>query len=86
MPHLCGFYPGICLTTKEKNGKTSVRNFHGSRYIPVAVVALLMAALPGTLGPVVGMGRLFIFFSSAYAEGLTQTLVAALSHEVGPGS
>ena len=25
VPCLCEFYPGICLTTKEKHGKTSVR-------------------------------------------------------------
>jgi hypothetical protein len=25
MPHLCEFYPGICLTTEEKSRKTSVR-------------------------------------------------------------
>jgi hypothetical protein len=25
VPHLCGFYPGICLTTEEKARKTSVR-------------------------------------------------------------
>jgi len=25
VPRLCGFYPGICLTTEEKHGKTSVR-------------------------------------------------------------
>jgi len=25
VPRLCGFYPGICLTTEENHGKTSVR-------------------------------------------------------------
>jgi len=25
VPRLCGFFPGICLTTEEKQGKTSVR-------------------------------------------------------------
>jgi len=25
VPRLCGFYPGICLITDEKHGKTSVR-------------------------------------------------------------
>ena len=25
VPRLCGFYPGICLITEEKDGKTSVR-------------------------------------------------------------
>jgi len=25
VPRLCGFYPGFCLTTEEKHGKTSVR-------------------------------------------------------------
>jgi hypothetical protein len=25
MPHLCEFYPGICLTTEEKHRKTLVR-------------------------------------------------------------
>jgi hypothetical protein len=25
MPHLCELYPGICLTTKEKSQKTSVK-------------------------------------------------------------
>ena len=25
VPRLCEFNPGICLTTKEKHGKTSVR-------------------------------------------------------------
>ena len=25
VPHLCGFYPGICLTTEEKARQTSVR-------------------------------------------------------------
>jgi len=25
VPRYCGFYPGICLTTEEKHGKTSVR-------------------------------------------------------------
>jgi hypothetical protein len=25
VPSLCEFYPGICLTTEEKHGKTSVR-------------------------------------------------------------
>ena len=24
VPRLCGFYPGICLTTEENNGKTLV--------------------------------------------------------------
>ena len=24
VPRLCGLYPGICLTTEEKHGKTSV--------------------------------------------------------------
>ena len=25
MPRLCGFYPGICITTEEKAWKTPVR-------------------------------------------------------------
>jgi hypothetical protein len=25
VPSLCGHHPGICLTTEEKHGKTSVR-------------------------------------------------------------
>jgi len=25
VPSICGFYPGICLTTEEKHRKTSVR-------------------------------------------------------------
>jgi len=25
MPHLCGFYPDICLATEEKAQKTSIR-------------------------------------------------------------
>jgi hypothetical protein len=25
VPHLCGFYPGICLQLEKKHGKTSVR-------------------------------------------------------------
>jgi len=25
VPRLCGFYPGICPTTEEKDGKTSVK-------------------------------------------------------------
>jgi hypothetical protein len=25
VPRLCGLYPGICLTTEKKHGKTSVR-------------------------------------------------------------
>jgi hypothetical protein len=25
VPRLCGLYPGICLTTEEKHGGTSVR-------------------------------------------------------------
>jgi len=25
VPRLCGFNPGICLTTEENHGKTSVR-------------------------------------------------------------
>jgi hypothetical protein len=25
VPRLCELYPGICLTTEEKHGKTSVR-------------------------------------------------------------
>jgi len=25
VPHLCRFCPGICLTTRKKHGKTSVR-------------------------------------------------------------
>jgi hypothetical protein len=29
LPHLCGFYPGICLTTGKKRGKTSVRVAEG---------------------------------------------------------
>ena len=30
VPRLCRFYPGICLTTEKKHGKTSVRVVHSS--------------------------------------------------------
>jgi len=80
------FTLAFALQLRKKHGKTSFRTFNGSRYITVAVVTLLVAALAGTSGSVPGMGRLFVFISSASAEGLTQALVAALSHEVGPGS
>jgi hypothetical protein len=28
VPHLCGFYPGICLTTEEKARKTLSQSIH----------------------------------------------------------
>ena len=31
VPHLCGFYPGICLTTEEKARENLS---HGSRRVP----------------------------------------------------
>jgi hypothetical protein len=38
VPRLCELYPGICLTTEEKHGKTSVRVVEKRIDIPVAVV------------------------------------------------
>jgi hypothetical protein len=38
VPRLCELYPGICLTTEEKHGKTSVRVVEKWPDIPVAVV------------------------------------------------
>jgi ribose 5-phosphate isomerase len=38
VPRLCELYPGICLTTEEKHGKTSVMVIEKSPDIPVAVV------------------------------------------------
>jgi hypothetical protein len=34
VPHLCGFYPGICLTTEEKHGKTPVKEQDVSTTVP----------------------------------------------------
>ena len=33
VPRLCEFNPGICLTTEEKHGKTSVKEYQGSQGI-----------------------------------------------------
>jgi hypothetical protein len=38
VPRLCELYPGICLTTEEKHGKTSVRVVEECPDISVAVV------------------------------------------------
>jgi hypothetical protein len=37
VPHLCGFYPGICLTTKEKVRKTLSQ---GSRRVPAGTTKI----------------------------------------------
>jgi hypothetical protein len=37
VPRVCELYPGICLTTEEKHGKTSVRVVEKCPDIPVAV-------------------------------------------------
>jgi hypothetical protein len=38
VPRLCELYPGICLATEEKHGKTSVGVVEKCPDIPVAVV------------------------------------------------
>jgi hypothetical protein len=38
VPRLCELYPGICFTTEEKHGKTSVMVDEKCPDIPVAVV------------------------------------------------
>ena len=40
VPHLCGFYPGICLTTEEKARKNLSQ---GSRRVPVRTMNILGA-------------------------------------------
>jgi hypothetical protein len=37
VPRLCVLYPGICFTTEEKHGKTSVRAVEKGPDIPAAV-------------------------------------------------
>ena len=37
VPHLCGFYPDICLTTEEK---TQENISHGSRRVPVGTMMI----------------------------------------------
>jgi hypothetical protein len=43
VPCLCAFYPGVCLTTEEKQGKTTVRGdsccFFGPVYKNVRIAA-----------------------------------------------
>jgi hypothetical protein len=38
VPRLCELWPGICFTTEEKHGKTSVRVVEKCPDIPVTVV------------------------------------------------
>jgi hypothetical protein len=43
VPRLCELYPGIYLTTEEKQGKTSVRVVEKCPVIPVALVQYTFA-------------------------------------------
>jgi hypothetical protein len=40
VPRLCGFYPGICLTTEEKNGKPSVRVVKHKHTVRIHVIPI----------------------------------------------
>jgi hypothetical protein len=43
VPRLCGFYPGICIKTEEKHGKTSVR---------VVIIVMIICGFEQNGGPV----------------------------------